>query len=59
MFTAEEVAISNEWYSTMTDDTEYKHFLQNLKLTQEHLINNTNDSLVSKINQTYYSYPNE
>jgi hypothetical protein len=28
-------------------------------LTQEHLINSTNDSLVSKINKTYYSYPNE
>jgi hypothetical protein len=50
MLTTDEVATSNEWYSTMTEDPANKHFLQNLKLTQEHLINNTNDNLVSKIN---------
>jgi hypothetical protein len=59
MLTTEEVATSNEWYATMTEDPDNKHFLQNLKLTYEHLNINTNDNLVSKINETYFSYPDE
>ena len=55
---AEEVAASNEWYA-MTEDPENKWFLQNFKLTREHLANNSEDSLVTKVNKTYYTYPVE
>jgi hypothetical protein len=41
--TVEEVAASNEWYSTMTEDLHNKCFRQNLNLTHEHLVNNCND----------------
>jgi hypothetical protein len=60
MVTEEEVAASNEWYATMTDDQEQnKWFLQNLKLTHEHLSNNSEDNLVAKVNETYFAYPIE
>ena len=57
--TEQEVADSNEWYATMTDGVENISFVQNLKLTHEHLTNNVEDNLVTKINETYYSYPVE
>jgi hypothetical protein len=57
--TKEEVAASNEWYSTMTEDPQNKYFRQNLNLTHEHLVNNCHDDLVSKVTETYYSYPDE
>ena len=57
--TEEEVAASNEWYATMTEDPDNKWFLQNLKLTHEHLANNAEDGLVTKINETYFTYPIE
>jgi hypothetical protein len=59
LLTEREVADSNEWYATMTEGDDNAWFLQNLKLTHEHLSNNVEDSLVTKINETYYTYPVE
>jgi hypothetical protein len=57
--TEAEVAASNEWYATMTEDPDNTWFVQNLKVTHEHLANNAEDRLVTKINETYYMYPFE
>ena len=43
----------------MTEDPDNTWFLQNLKLTHEHLSNNAEDGLVTKINETYFNYPIE
>jgi hypothetical protein len=53
--TLAEVAESNEWWATMTDDNEA--YMQDLKATLEHLIANSEDSLVNKVNETHLSYP--
>jgi hypothetical protein len=51
------VAASNEWYATMMAKPARTHLIQDLKITYEHLINNTDEHLVSKINETYSTYP--
>ena len=57
--TIQEVLNSNEWYATMTADPLNHYFLQNLKLTHEHLKNNAEDRLVTKVNELYSAYPKE
>jgi hypothetical protein len=56
--TASEVAKSNRFYATMLRDP-HGSIHENLTVTQEYLINNTDDDLVLKINETYLSYPVE
>jgi hypothetical protein len=54
--TADDVALSNRFYSTMIRDPS-NAINENLKLTKTYLSNNTDDNLVLKINETYLSYP--
>jgi hypothetical protein len=51
-----DVATSNRFYSTMLRDP-HGSLSENLKTTFEYLLNNTDDNLVLKINETYLSYP--
>jgi hypothetical protein len=53
--TVSEVAESNEWWATMTDDN--VAYMQDLKATLDHLIANSEDSLVNKVNETHLKYP--
>jgi hypothetical protein len=53
-----DVASSNRFYSTMLHDPN-NAINENLKVTLEYLVNNTNENLVLKINETYLSYPVE
>jgi hypothetical protein len=55
---ASDVAKSNRFYATMLRDPNGS-IHENLTVTQEYLINNTDDNLVLKINETYLSYPVE
>ena len=57
--TEAQVAKSNEWYLTMTEDPNNKWFQQNMSLTYEYLVNNVEDSLQSKVKETYLKYPVE
>jgi hypothetical protein len=53
--TVSEVAESNEWWATMTDEN--VAYMQDLKATLDHLIANSEDTLVNKVNETHLSYP--
>jgi hypothetical protein len=53
-----DVASSNRFYSTMLRDPN-NAINKNLKVTLEYLVNNTDENLVLKINETYLSYPVE
>jgi hypothetical protein len=53
-----DVASSNRFYSTMLCDPN-NAINENLKVTLEYLVNNTDENLVLKINETYLSYPVE
>jgi hypothetical protein len=53
-----DVATSNRFYSTMLRDPDGS-IGENLKVTLEYLLNNTDETLVLKINETYLSYPVE
>jgi hypothetical protein len=50
-----DVAASNRFYSTMLRNL-HGSISENLKVTLEYLLNNTDDNLVLKINETYLSY---
>ena len=51
--TATDIAQNNACYATMTENTHWKYFLQNIKLTHEYLVNNTEETLVTEVNETY------
>jgi hypothetical protein len=53
-----DVATSNRFYSTMLRDP-HNAISENLKVTLEYLVNNTDENLVLKINETYLTYPVE
>jgi hypothetical protein len=53
-----DVAASNRFYSTMLRDPNGA-ISENLKVTLEYLVNNTDENLVLKINETYLSHPVE
>jgi hypothetical protein len=53
-----DVASSNRFYATMLRDPN-NALNENLKVTLEYLVNNTDENLVLKINETYLSYPIE
>jgi uncharacterized protein YaaW (UPF0174 family) len=55
--TEKEVAKSNRFYATRVVGDDAKLFLQNLQLTYKHLVHNTEDDLVTKVNETYSEYP--
>jgi hypothetical protein len=55
--TEKEVAKSNRFYATHVVGDDAKLFSQNLQLTYKHLVNNTEDDLVTKVNETYSEYP--
>jgi hypothetical protein len=56
--TEKEVAKSNRFYATRVVGDDAKLFSQNLvQLTYRHLVNNTEDDLVTKVNETYSDYP--
>ncbi len=54
--TEAEVGASNKWYTSHYDQIPNTWFLQNLKLTQEHLSTNAEYGLVTKINDAYFNY---
>jgi hypothetical protein len=56
--TIEDIAKSNRFYATMVRDPS-NAINKNLKLTKTYLVNNTDDNLVLKINETYLSYPED
>ena len=53
--TLKEITDSNEWYATMTEDP-HGHFTEDLRLTEQYLVNNSEDDLVMKVNETYMRY---
>jgi hypothetical protein len=55
--TEKEVAKSNRFHATCVVGDDAKLFSQNLQLTYKHLVNNTEDDLVTKVNETYSEYP--
>ena len=55
--TEADVAKSNQWYMTMTEDPHNKWFRQNMKLTYEYFINNVEEKLAMKVKETYMNYP--
>ena len=54
-----EVAKSNEWYQTMTENPNNKWFCQNMNLTYEYFTNNVEEKLSTKVKETYLKYPPE
>lgn len=54
-----QVAKSNEWYQTMTEDPNNKWFCQNMNLTYEYFTNNVEEKLATKVKETYLKYPPE
>ena len=57
LLTEEEVAISNEFYLTMTNGNDNKWYQQNMSLTYEYFINNVEEGLQTKVLETYLTYP--
>lgn len=57
--TEKEVAQSNRFYATRIHGDSAKFLAQNLQLTHSYMVNNTEDSLLTKVNETYNAYPIE
>ena len=54
--TVDTVADSNNFYSTLTDDSVREVYRQNLRLTAEYLQNNSEERLRKKVEETYNKY---
>jgi hypothetical protein len=54
--TIKEVALSNQWYSTMPTAPDVGYYRENLKLTYDYLENNIEPRLLAKCHETYLQY---
>ena len=57
--TEAQVAASNAWYQTMTEDPQNNWCRQNMNLTRDYMLNNVEEKLIQKVNETYLKYSME
>jgi len=57
--TEAQVAASNAWYQTMTENPQNNWCRQNMNLTRDYMLNNVEEKLIQKVNETYLKYPME